>query len=78
MNNVYPFASGSLVTASYAVSASYASAVGNVQYVATASTAATVLNPISGSAATVNICLITYAEYLLLCASASKIEVCSF
>jgi hypothetical protein len=78
MKGVYPFASGSEYTASFAISASYALSASAIDYVATASAAGTILNPISGSAASVNICIITYQQYLAMLANPSLREVCVF
>jgi hypothetical protein len=76
---VYPFATGSEYTASFAVTASHAISASSAGYVATASTAGYIENPRSGSAASVNLCLITYAEYLLLINNpGTKIERCLF
>lgn len=78
MKKVYPFASGSEYTSSYAVTASYASSVASVPYVNTASIADTVLNPRSGSAADVNICKLYYEDYLKLFTDPNAKEICIF
>ena len=79
MLKVYPFGSGSEYTASYAVTSSYAVSASRLDYVYTSSFAATVLNPTSGSAASKNICLITYADYLeLINNPGTKKEQCIF
>ena len=79
MLKVYPFASGSEFTASYAVTASYAISASSAGYVYTSSLAQQVLYPQSGSAAAVNICLITYADYLQLINNpGTTIEQCNF
>lgn len=79
MLKVYPFASGSEYTASYAVTASYATSASSAGYVYTSSLAELVLYPQSGSAAAVNICLITYSQYLeLLNNPGTRIEQCNF
>jgi hypothetical protein len=66
MLKVYPFASGSEVTASHAVTASYAVSASSAGYVFTTELAEQVLYPESGSPAAVNLCLITYPQYLEL------------
>jgi hypothetical protein len=79
MINTYPFASGSTVTASFAITASQVGGVLSAGYVVTSSTAGYVINPISGSDATVNRCLITYEQYLLLINNpGTKKEQCTF
>lgn len=79
MLKVYPFGSGSEYTASYAVTSSYAPIADRLEYVYTASVAGTVQNPTSGSAASKNICLITYSQYLDLIANpGTKKEQCTF
>jgi hypothetical protein len=77
MIQVYPFASGSEYTASFAISSSFATNVELVDYVFTASNAGAVQFPTSGSAAEVNLCLITYNQYIQLL-SGSSIEQCNF
>lgn len=62
MISVYPFASGSLYTASYAVSTSFATSASFVEYVFTASNAGTVLFPVSGPPGK-GICLLTEAQF---------------
>lgn len=78
MLSVYPFGSGSLYTASFAVTASHADKVERISYVYTASNAGTVLYPQSGSRAK-SVCLITGAEYLKMQISQSfnYVEVCA-
>jgi hypothetical protein len=79
MIKVYPFASGSEFTASYAVTASYATSASSAGYVYTASVAEQVLYPQSGSDAAVNLCLITYQQYLeLLDNPGVRFEQCIF
>ena len=75
MAKFYPFASGSEYTASYAVSSSYAGTVDRVRSVQTASLAGTVINRATGSDAAIDICVMSYEEYLLLL-SGSHYEVC--
>jgi hypothetical protein len=75
MLSVYPFASGSLYTASYAISASYAASANFIQYVLSASNAATVLFPQSGSRGK-SVCLITTDQYNTLIATSGS-EVCN-
>lgn len=74
-NKIYPFASGSEYTASYAISASFADSVELIPYVGTASYAGEVLFPESGSDAAVDICVITYEQYLQIY-SGSLYEIC--
>lgn len=77
MITVYPFASGSLYTSSFAVSSSYANSASFVSYALSSSVAQTVINPQSGSAGK-NICLLTIEQYYLLSGSASRVENCIF
>lgn len=74
-NKVYPFASGSEYTASFAVTASQATDVELIPYVGTASYAGEVLFPESGSDAAVDICIITYEQYVQIY-SGSLYEIC--
>jgi len=74
-SKVYPFASGSEYTASYAISSSVAVSASAVDYVFTASLAGNVANPISGSDADTDICILSWEEYQLLL-SGSHYEVC--
>ena len=71
MLSVYPFGSGSLYTASYAVTASHAISASFIKTVTSASTAGTVLFPQSGSRGK-SVCIISAAEYAAL--QAGKIE----
>lgn len=64
MLSVYPFASGSLYTASFATTASHANTAQYITYVESASYAGKVLFPTSGSRGK-SICTITYEQYLL-------------
>ena len=64
MLKVYPFPSGSEVTSSYAVRASFANQVERVQAAATASNAGTVLQLVQGPPGDTDICFITYDQYL--------------
>jgi hypothetical protein len=75
MLSVYPFASGSLYTASYALSASFATSASFIQYVLSASSASTVLFPQSGSRGK-SVCLITTEQYDTLIATSGS-EVCN-
>jgi hypothetical protein len=77
MIQVYPFASGSEYTASFAISSSFATNVSRAEYVFTASNAGVVQFPTSGSPAIINRCLITYDEYLQIL-SGSAVEQCNF
>lgn len=79
MLQVYPFGSGSLYTASFAITASYAPSAQFIAYVNTASKAGTVLTPRSGSDGK-GVCKITTAEYELLKTYKliGLLETCSF
>lgn len=77
MLRVYPFGSGSFYTASFALSASYAISASRIAYVLTSSNAG-VGRGVSGSAATINICLISYADYQKLIETSSLKEQCFF
>lgn len=79
MINVFPFGSDSSVVNSLAITSS--AVVGQqtlIAYAPTASTAGTVTNPVSGSKAKVNICLITYNQYITLLNDPTKVENCNF
>jgi hypothetical protein len=76
MLSVYPFASGSLYTAGYVVTASQADGVQLIRYVTSASTAATVLYPETGPRGK-GVCLLTAAQYELMVAT-GRLESCSF
>lgn len=76
MNKVYPYASGSEYTSSYAVTASYARNVNGIAYVTSASIADVVLYPTVGAPAAVNLCLLSYTDYLLVVAGSK--EICTF
>lgn len=76
MRSVYPYASGSLYTASYATTASFANRVSFIQYVTSASNAQTILFPESGSQGR-GICLLTTEQYLLMVAT-GRVERCDF
>jgi len=76
MLKFYPFASGSLYTASYAVSASHALNATNLTYTVSASVAEYISNPVSGSRGK-SVCLLTYSQYLLMVNSGSR-EICDF
>jgi len=75
MKNVYPFATGSAYTASFSLTSSFAENAEKIQFAETASNAGIVLNPTSGSDAAVDICIITYQDYLRIL-SGSHFEVC--
>lgn len=78
MIKVYPFASGSLYTASYAVTASYSSTATFLIGSISASTAEFVVNPESGSRGMPDICYIRYDQYLLLVSGSGSLrEDCS-
>lgn len=76
MLSVYPYASGSLYTASYATTASFANNVRLISYVTSASRADTVLEPTSGSRGK-SVCLLTRAQYDILIAT-NVFETCNF
>lgn len=81
MLRVYPFASGSLYTSSYAITSSYADSASLAAYTQTASKADTILKPRSGSRGK-SICLLTTTQYFELSASINtpptKYELCNF
>lgn len=74
MLTIYPYGSGSLYTASYATTASFASTVQLISYVTSASNADTVLFPESGSRGK-STCLLTLDQYNIL-VSTGQMEVC--
>lgn len=76
MLSVYPYGSGSLYTASYATTSSFANNVQFIAYVTSASNADTVLLPESGSRGK-GICLLTTEQYLLM-VSTGRVELCEF
>jgi uncharacterized membrane protein len=76
MLSVYPYAEGSLFTASYAASASVARTARIIYYATTASTATSMLAlPISGSRGK-SACLLTFEQYQDMVA-ANKMEICT-
>lgn len=76
-SKVYPFASGSEYTASFAINTSVAISASRADSAQTSSFAGTVLFPESGSAAEVDICIITYEQYLqILSGSGDILEFC--
>lgn len=75
MLSVYPFGSGSLYTAKYATSASFAISASLIDYVLTASNAPTVVFPQSGSRGK-SVCLLTTAQYNTMIAT-GRMETCS-
>jgi len=77
MLSIFPFGSGSLYTASFAVSASHAVSASLIAYVTSASNADTVLEPRSGSRGQ-SVCLITFEQYQSLISSSALIEQCTF
>lgn len=77
MINVYPYASGSLYTASFAITSSFATSASFINYVLTASRASTILYPESGSRG-LSICLLTTEQYYQLSGSSSRVEICDF
>lgn len=76
MLNVYPFASGSLYTASYAVTASYTTNVLSIGYVPTASYAVEGKGPKGFRGK--DICLITLDQYFKLIEDPTLAEDCNF
>jgi hypothetical protein len=72
---VFPFGSGSEFTASFAVSSSFAQTAKRYQIATTSSLAGTVLTPVSGSRPAVEICTITYPQYLQILAG-THVENC--
>lgn len=79
MLSVYPFGSGSLYTASYAVTASCAVSASFIKSVVSASTAGIVLYPQSGSRGK-GVCIITAAQYEILQVGIGDgyVEICNF
>ena len=76
MLKVYPFPSGSEVTSSYAVRASFANEIQRIQSALTASSAGTVLQLVQGPPGDTDICFITYDQYLQIL-SGDFVENCS-
>lgn len=76
MINVYPFGSGSIYTASYAVTSSYAFGASLITYVTSASKAGVISNPRSGSDG-VGVCKISYEDYQAL-KTYNYIDECNF
>lgn len=76
MLSVYPFASGSLYTASYAVTSSFAHNVRFIQYTISSSVADMILYPESGSPGK-SVCLLTTEQYLIM-SSTGRVENCNF
>lgn len=62
MLKVYPFASGSEYTSSFALTSSYSPSASLIQYVTYADTAKTVLTEVSGSRGK-SMALLTWADY---------------
>jgi hypothetical protein len=77
MIRVYPFASGSEYTSSFALTSQFATSASGFNYLLTSSVAGVGRGP-SGSAAAINICLITYDEYNKLIYTSSLQEQCFF
>jgi len=75
VKKIFPFSSNSSVTGSYVVSSSVALSVPTASYVVSASKADSVLEPVSGSSAAINICIITYQQYLEILGG-SRLERC--
>lgn len=77
MLSVFPFGSGSLVTASYAISASFAQSASFLNHVTSASVA---LSGNSGAQGLrgIDVCLLTFEQYQQLYDNPSLIENCSF
>ena len=78
MISVYPFASGSLYTASFALSSSHATVAEYLNYVHTASFAETGSFGPQGARGYPEVCTITYDQYLKLIADPTLKEVCVF
>jgi hypothetical protein len=77
MLSVYPYASGSFYTASYAISSSYATSASYISYTHTASVALTVISPTSGSLGK-SICLISTDMYSQMLNNINLVENCKF
>ena len=78
MLKVFPFASGSEYTASFALTASRATRADFLAYVATASFAPTGTIGPKGLRGTPEICEITYEQYLVLLNDETLMENCQF
>lgn len=76
MLKVFPFPSGSEVTASYAITASFANEVQRVQSAETASNAGSVLQLTQGPPGDIDVCFITFSQYQQIL-SGNFIEDCS-
>jgi hypothetical protein len=79
----YPYVSGSQFTASYALTASYAISASAITFASSSTSASVVLSPVSGASAAVNICIISYEDYLKLIPSSptynpNAVEICNF
>lgn len=76
MISVYPFGTGSLYTASYAISASHAISSSFIGYAVSASSATTVITSVQGPVGN-GICLLTLAQYWDM-VNNNKLETCTF
>lgn len=77
-NFIYPFASGSDYTASFATSASYAITASYLDYVTTASNAIAGISGSKGLRGNPDICFITVDQYFKLLFTSSLQEVCYY
>lgn len=75
MKNVFPFLTGSEFTSSYALNTEYTNNVEYYRHATTASFADTIIGAQSGSEPDVNICTITYEQYLQIL-NGSAVEDC--
>lgn len=75
MLTVYPYASSSLYTASYAISSSYAISASYIMYAVTASDAETVLNTPPRGPRGKSVCLLTLPQYYTM-VSTGQMETC--
>lgn len=75
MLKVFPFNSGSEVTSSYAITASFANEIQAISSAITASNAGAVLQLVQGPPGPVDVCVITFSQYQQIF-SGSAIENC--
>jgi hypothetical protein len=78
MLKVYPFASGSEYTASFAITASSANSADLLAYAVTASVARTGSLGPQGLRGSPDVCIITFEQYLQMSSSFNLIEDCRF
>lgn len=76
MLKVFPFTSGSEISASYSLTSQYADSGSILSKAVSSSVADFVIAPTSGSEPDVNICVVTYAQYLLI-SGGTAVEDCT-